>query len=255
MTAVASSGSPYQVVLVLDNFDLKGSAMLETPGRLLVKNGDLASNTTNTVSFKGGFEGGGDIEFPGLAATTLDGGGGSFALSKLAVTGNATIKNGTFSFDTISVGSALAIDGATVAAGTSDYQTNVTVTGDITLANGGTLKSMETTGSQERRLYVTAANVTVPTGCAISADGTGYTQVTSSYFRSVGNMNYLNRYNTTSTAAGGSYGGLGGIVGGHAPNPTYGNFVWPTDLGTSGGYSITAQGDGGGALRLSVAAH
>jgi YD repeat-containing protein len=50
--------------------------------------------------------------------------------------------------------------------------------------------------------------------------------------------------------AGGSYGGLGGATPAGAPNPVYGDFRDPNEVGSGGGASSGAGGNGGGLIRI-----
>ncbi|MEI8026149.1 MAG: Ig-like domain-containing protein [Pseudomonadota bacterium] len=247
--AVGTAGNTYQAMLVLDNLQVSGKGILTPTGPMLVKSGDISSDTTNTFAMSGVVGGGsGYAEFQGLASGTLDGGSLSAIaasyFNNLTTTGSVVMQNGAFVANSASVGVNLTLNAATYYAGSAGLTTNLAVTGDIALTNTSSFTSLSTTATAEYRLNVTAANLSVDSTSNINVTGRGYQCQNVNFIRGPGNINYSTGANNT----GGSYGGQGGVWSG-STNAAYGKFNAPTDLGSSGsdGYS-----QGGGAVRITT---
>ncbi len=136
----------------------------------------------------------------------------------------------------------------------------------LTVTNGATLtlQGANTTGQVDGQwqgygVTITAANVQVDAGSAISADAQGYTGGATG---APGNGPGGGCGSAMYDSAGGSYGGVGYSYAGCSAGPIYGSALTPTDLGSGGGGTTTCAGgscpgarvggNGGGAIRLIV---
>ncbi len=136
----------------------------------------------------------------------------------------------------------------------------ITVTGNSTITLQGKNTTAQVGGQWVGQgVSITAANVQVDAGSAISADAQGYTGgATGAPGNGPGGGCGSDMYDS----AGGSYGGVGYGTTGCSAGPIYGSALTPTDLGSGGGGTTTCAGsscpgarvggNGGGALRLIV---
>ncbi len=117
--------------------------------------------------------------------------------------------------------------------------------GSVSLLNGGTLTHQPATSTQTYSLQMTIANgLVIDTNSAINVSARGYTPDTTLGDSSRG---------ASTGYSGGSYGGLGGANSG-IPNPTYGDFHNPDELGSGGGdIGASGAGAGGGLIRITAA--
>jgi RHS repeat-associated protein len=168
---------------------------------------------------------------------------------------SVTINNqGTF---TLGSGTTLAANSVTVSGGGTftvgggsyvNISGALTVTGNSNVVLGSINNTPQPGGNWSGSgVTITAASVEIDGGSSINADGQGY----------VAGAGPGGAPNTT--AAGGSYGGLGGTDPFHTsipPNPTYGSATAPLALGSGGGSGTTGNGgvggSGGGAIELLV---
>ncbi|MBI2606917.1 MAG: hypothetical protein HYW49_12660 [Deltaproteobacteria bacterium] len=187
------------------------------------------------------------------------------SLPSLSVTGNLTATSSSATLNSLNVTGNVSATTSTLTAGRKVTSTgspilndtvNVTVGGDLTLSSTSTLTTPATNSTTEYYLYAQAANVTVDGTSTIDVSGKGFTNVTQSKIRTIGNTNaMLYGGSTGSPLAGGSYGGRGGQWLQGYTNETYGTFYLPLYLGSSGSCYDGGAGcgeAGGGAVRLGV---
>ncbi|MEO0797488.1 MAG: LamG domain-containing protein, partial [Verrucomicrobiota bacterium] len=143
------------------------------------------------------------------------------------------------------------IDPATFVAGDHLLIDEVTVTldgpitvGSMQLINGAKLTTSATTSTQEYRLNLKVLGaLTIDASSSIDVSGKGYLAGFTQ-----GNFEYSI---TEDDKAGGSHGGLGAFYHGASSN-SYGNFTYPTDLGSGATIRRSIEGVGGGAIYLDV---
>ncbi len=264
MTAIGTSGNNYQAVLKLDHLEIAAGGRLETNGPILVLNGDVSSGTDNTFTPNGVIQytagSAGALELANLQNMTWNAGGGSVSTLPLTFAAAATtisLQNGTFNFDSLTLGAGQSLtlsNFANLVSGSSSFATpHVNVPGTLTVSSNSNIVSKATTASTENRLYIQAGNLTVDGTSSINANGKGYSQQTINYGRTYGNTD--TSVSCPGRNPGGNYGGTGSDAGwGVIWSDTYGSFVSPTDLGSSGCSSGNSSngGSGGGALRFAV---
>ncbi len=114
----------------------------------------------------------------------------------------------------------------------------INITGNLTVTNNSQLLILSINNAGQvggvwagAGSTVRAGNITINAGSKIIADGQGYTGATKGLGGSPDNN-------------GGSYSGMGE---GSSPGPTYGDYLQPVDLGSSGG---STSGNGGGAVKI-----
>ena len=248
MTSVGSAGNTYQVMLVLDNLEVSGKAVLEATGPVLVKNGDISSNTTDTVTSTGGMIGTGttaSFEFASLASGTLNAGTSTINLNLLNASGAVTFINGTFTSNLVT-SSALTLDAATLTMGCLKSASCITLSGALTLQNTSTLIQKATSLTAEYGMEISASTLNLATGSTISANSRGYVHNNAGV--AGGFVTNGNTSGSTSTGGGGSHGGRGGNSG----ISTYGSLASPNTSGSSGANWSSIGGAGGGIIRLYV---
>ncbi|MEM4722025.1 MAG: Ig-like domain-containing protein, partial [Candidatus Methanomethylicaceae archaeon] len=132
--------------------------------------------------------------------------------------------------------------------------TAVTINGyhrfrNVELLNGAVLTHPETTMTSEYGINLELWTLTVDSSSSINVDGRGYLGGNREGNDCSGQT--ISNTNGSTYRSGGSYGGLGGAYDG-TPNPVYGNFVMPFDLGSGGscGGTSYAGGDGGGRIQI-----
>jgi hypothetical protein len=147
------------------------------------------------------------------------------------------------STDTVFQADSLVVSGANVVA--APAQEMAIEAGSVSLLNGATLTHQPATASQTYSLQMTITNgLVIDTNSAIDVSSRGYLRDTTQGDSSRG---------ASTGYSGGSYGGLGGANNG-VPNPTYGDYHNPDDLG-SGGADVgsSGAGAGGGLIRITAA--
>ncbi len=248
LTATGSGGNTYQVVLVLDNLEVRDGARVQSPGQILVRNGDISSNDTTSVTMGGGFTST-NLEWLNVSSTIFNPGSGrTIFTNSLTTTGDVTVQSGTVRIPNLTVGGNVNITGGTLESGDSGFSPNMIVTGDVTLTGGSTLAPIAPGSSGDSRLYVTAANIGVCSTCSISATSRGYSALNFNVSRCVGNSDYINRA-ANDGWFGGSHGGQGN-GGGNGAGDVHGVFTQPTDLGCSAAPGSWTGTAGGGAIRI-----
>ena len=273
LTTVASTTNPYQVGLILDNFEVRGNANIYATGPIWALSGDVASGDTVTANISGNIAGGGGVEFGAtpnsMSSVSINALGGSVTFNSYPQTGALTLVGGTYTYSTPIVAGSLVLNGANVTMAipkststipTPNYAINLS--GSLQLINGGQLWQATTTQTTEYSLEIQAASLTIDSNSSsyISATGRGYappsgnnTVAGNSKFRGFGNVNVGNTNGDTNVAAGGSHGGRGGVSGGHYPNEVYGSFVNPWESGSSGGgWPGWGVCSGGGIIRINL---
>ena len=242
-----------------------------TVGRdfLITGTGSLISSTTGTttssVTRHFTINNGGIFTWP--SSTTLNIGnagvgdlnintGGAFTMSRLntMTISNDLIMNGTlntYSLTTLNITRDLSVAGSmSVTAAASTTTTTITVSRNVTISTGGTLLGTYV------KLILPSGNCDVQSGGKISTDAWGSAKESGS--NPGGNIGGGGANNKG--AGGGGYGGFGGNanlnnsegVGGVI---NYGSISQPAILGSGGGSSLDAMGDGGaggGAIKLDV---
>jgi DNA-binding transcriptional regulator YhcF (GntR family) len=116
--------------------------------------------------------------------------------------------------------------------------TNVTVlSGGVITHEANTDQNNLDGWTPDRRIHIVCSNLTIDAGGKIDTKGKGYHGYAGSYGCGPGGGS------TTMYGGGGSYGGRGGYgVGGNASGATYGDALWPTNPGSSGGGTWSAAG-------------
>lgn len=136
--------------------------------------------------------------------------------------------------------------------------TTVTVVGEhafgnVELVNGAVLTHRKTTQTEAFGLQLSVWTLAVDATSRIDVTGLGYLGGNKAGLAEVAHT--VGFAPGASSGAGGSYGGLGGDFSGNgaaAPNPVYGSFLNPVDLGSGGGGWGGAGGDGGGRVLVSA---
>ena len=208
--------------------------------------------------------------FTGFDTATTNGGPGAqqgttgffdTTTNSILVTGSQKFpydEDSTLTFKNITVrgGGTLTIGGGTTVTASG----LVWITGNSNLVLQGKNTKEQVSGAWAGQgVTLSAANVQVDAGSAITAAGQGYWGgPTTGNGRGPGGAGGSMFYE----AAGGSYGGLGFSSQNLNAGPTYGDPLEPVDLGSGGGgatrcaggmcYSDPAGGNGGGAIRLIV---
>lgn len=210
-------------------------------GNIFAKGG-ITSGTVSEASHPGGTGGGGRISlqpstysFTGTLA--VDGGAVPTTYATTGTSGRA----GTISFPASKMSNFTLTNTLTLGAdGTYAF-------GDLTISSGGTLifdsNPVAGTGAT-----ISATNITISSGGTLSVDGKGYHSgnVIASGVGGLGN--------STSRAAGGGYGGVGGdSAASYAAKggSKYGSVASPVSLGSGGGRT-SSDGAGGGALKINL---
>jgi len=126
------------------------------------------------------------------------------------------------------------------------------VVNNLTLEDGAVLTHLQTTGTYEGGLTITADTLTIATGAAIDVTGRGYPGDCAPGASSCGGgPNSIGGRDARYERAGGSHGGLGGgASGSHRP---FGDPWAPVTLGGGGDYGSGGGepgGDGGGRVRI-----
>ncbi|MCX6117205.1 MAG: Ig-like domain-containing protein [Proteobacteria bacterium] len=217
------------VTLSNGTFALSGKAF---PGNLTVTSSSITSISGLNVT--GNFSATNSTISAGSGVTV----GGNFSLSSMTAS----------NFTDVNVVGNMTMTATTMTAGTVGLTKTLNITGDLSMDATSSITSLATTPSTEYRMYISAANITVPSGAIISAVDKGYCMQTSTYIRSQGNQNTLSLVSTTISAAGGAHGGYGSGGTGNT-NYTYGSFKTPTTIGSSGTYNVNC---GGGAIRITT---
>jgi hypothetical protein len=249
MTTVGTTGSTYQVMLILDNLEVSGKGVLSASGPVLVKNGDLSSNSTDTITVNGGLVSTvstAGYEFPGITTGTFNAQASSINFNVISGSGTYTFQNGTFSSLPITLAS-LTLDAATYTPKCTKSETCITASSGITLQNTSVLYQAATTATTEYALVISTVNLNLNTGSSISAGGRGYT-----YYGSLGvSGNYQTIGNVTASGTagmGGSHGGRGAQT---SATSVYGSITNPFTSGSSGSTNAGwAVGSGGGIIRI-----
>jgi len=167
--------------------------------------------------------------------------GASVAMAQTIFTNDATIAIDNFAYD----GSSITVDGATLTiAGEHTFA-------DMLLTNSATIlcESINNTGQVDGAwagagVTIYASNLIVDVTSKISADEMGYVSRVGPGAGTVVYCYSANRY------SGGGYGGKGGTYACAVGGDSYGASLMPTNLGSGGGFSHSAEG--GGAIRIVV---
>jgi hypothetical protein len=125
---------------------------------------------------------------------------------------------------------------------------------NVELLGTSRISHAEATVSNEPSFNLTLWTLSMTSNASINVTGRGYLggQQPGNPFNQARTTN--NALGST-TQAGGSHGGLGGIHLGSVPNPIYGNLQQPTELGSGGGSrgdQFVAGGNGGGRIRIAA---
>jgi hypothetical protein len=153
---------------------------------------------------------------------------GGGANVELTLTNAVSFKTFSFTDAVLSVTGNLTVPDMILDGGTWTYSGVLTVTNSLTLTNGVVMRHEE--GYTNGLHLVVGTCLNVASGSAVDVTGLGD-------IRAVGMGGY----------AGGSHGGRGA----NNSNPTYGDYQWPTNLGTGGTQSDGSPGSrGGGAIRI-----
>jgi hypothetical protein len=144
--------------------------------------------------------------------------------------------------DTVFIADNLVLSGSgTVAATVSGAPIQA---GNLSLVNGAVLTHLPTTAAQVYSLLLTVTNnLLIDGNSSINVSARGYVPG-----RTVGNTNL----GAATSYGGGSYGGLGGVVGGEADNAVYGDYHNPSDLGSGSGTGLNGA-SGGGLVQITAA--
>jgi hypothetical protein len=210
---------------------------------------------SGTISANGGTMTGTDS---GSSYTGGTGGGGrvSFGSSNYSFSGSVQVNGGT-------VSTTYATTGSNGRAGTVSFPSaklaNFTLSnsltlgndisyafGDLTIQNGGTL-TFDSNPVAGTGATISATNITIDSGGTLSVNGKGY-------FSGDPNASGLGSGGSTTRGSGGGYGGRGGDTSSSYSGTgggKYGSVSSPTSLG-SGGVKASADGAGGGALKINL---
>lgn len=124
-----------------------------------------------------------------------------------------------------------------------------TITGTLTILNGGTLTHATNTTAQARILDFTAQNIDLQSGGSIDVSEKGYAGVSGS----AGNGPGGGGFQSTSGGASGAHGGDGGnSYDGSLGAVSYCDITNVNTMGSSGASSAGTSGAGGGLIRLTV---
>ena len=156
------------------------------------------------------------------------------------INADTTIGENNFESD----GRTLQVNGRTITVNGSHTFAN------LILANGARLTHSPTTATKVGRLDITVSGtLTVDATSRIDVTGRGFLggrQPGNPFFNDGTTVGFQRG---STGIAGGSYGGLGGAFLA-SPNPVYGDFRNPNDIGSGGSTDGTPAGNGGGLIRI-----
>lgn len=293
MTTVASAGDPFKIVAIVNHLHVYNTAFhAYGGGELRVMNGTLGGTAGElTIDSTDAAIKGGGYDFSNLTTVNLYKAtavpeklpSGTTTIYDSTVTMSAAARSGNLVFDNtnatysggasvagslsfisstssgtglLTVGGDLTLSGSTLTSDSLDLTPSLVVSGDMSMSSNSTLTHSAVSSAefgQERRLYVTANNLTIDSGSKITANLKGYLESNDNSMRVYGNRSF----NMDTSAS------IGGVMGGGVSAnpasaqasasafPSYGTFYWPVELGA--GSKVINAYRGGGAIRLKVA--
>lgn len=254
LTSVASNADNARLMLVLNNLQIINQGRIDFQGPTFVREGDLTSGDTTTFTLSGGgLDFGPAFEFLNLGNLNLS----SVTLLNAPpiVSGsNLTIADSYIETSNVNITGDLTLDNSEVIISGDPSIPNVVATGDISLTNGSSLTHPRTyVGESDKKLYITANNLTIDGSSSIDLVGKGYDSAGATYeVVGPGAISYPNKAGSWSTSVRAATHAGDGSYSGHTE--PYGSFVKPVELGSA--MSYVSGGNvraGGGAVRIEVA--
>ncbi|WP_257457450.1 IPT/TIG domain-containing protein [Archangium lipolyticum] len=272
---LAKVGDTMRSVYVFDNLEVRGGARITTPGDILVKKGDRATGDDTTYDTSGSVDAH-YLELQGVNLMYVKGHFGKVGSPKaMSPVANVHILGAKGYLETLDVGDSLVIVNSDVTFGNTADALRVgntlrTVKSTVTVGTattpgkmffeGGTVTARKLAASElslTSNAVVThtrgdaagltldgASRLTIEAGSGIDVSGKGYDKTLPALESQWSNFQ------------GGSYGGLGGNLDASTPakpNPTYGHYASPNELGSGGYLAGNNRSPGGGLVRIRMA--
>ena len=240
---------PYQMMLVLNNFELRGKAQTSGNAPVLVLKGDLSSGDDTSMAIQG-------FPHPGLdpysmTSVVIDMFDQSGVLADFTLKNwkGLTLKNGSVNFLTPYSLQALTLDKIALTGSVQRKNYLFDVSGNFIMQNISSI-TQGATGTllnpgEEYSIEIRAANFSMSSDSSISAASKGYMARNGTKCLTVGNREIV-----STSYYGASHGGNGGS------GSIYGSFMNPYYSGescySSYNSSYAARGSGGGIVRIDV---